>query len=149
MSSNNRVEVEIDRGGKPGGPAANFSCSVDLSEDLTLVGLAKQDGRQFDVAMTASAFTTLLATLSEEQGLGWELPVRVLRGAKSDAPVLAAHRMVVFDKPLQPRLLSLQQKHERLYKAAVTSLGTGEPGEHQSLMTCSCTCACCVKHRGW
>lgn len=79
-------------------------------------------------AITASAFTALMATLPSDQSSSWELPVRSCKLTAVPSSELAAgrsgERVVLFDKPLQSRVMNLRQKHEKLYKAAVIALGT-------------------------
>ena len=113
------------------GAAGCFSCwklpAPELSADSVLSELAEQSSSSFQAAITASAFTALMATLPTDQSSSWELPVQTTEltlGPPSSPAGDLGGRAVLIDKPLQPRFMNLRQKHERLYKAAVLALGT-------------------------
>lgn len=108
----------------------------ELSKDPLLLELAGQRKSPFHAAITASAFTTFMTTLPEDLTAGWEIPVLLTSmstesaSASVSVPCGASEdRVAFFDKPLLPRSLTLRQKHERVYKSAVTALSIGVGGK--------------------
>lgn len=108
----------------------------ELSEDPLLLEVAGQRKSSIHAAMTASAFTTFMTTFPGDLTAGWEVPVLLTsmntKSASESASVpcsASEDRVAFFDKPLLPRSLTLRQKHERVYKSAVTALSIGVGGK--------------------
>ncbi|KAK9806445.1 hypothetical protein WJX73_007663 [Symbiochloris irregularis] len=107
--------ASVPQGGKPPGPKA-------LSTDNTSVHLARQHGAHALVA--ASALQALAQLLP--QGLDWafEIPVRVL-APKGDGKS-PQHNLVVLDKPLLRRTMTMRDKYALLHKHALLRMGAND-----------------------